>query len=64
MKGYDRAKAQLLKTVDLLEGINPSTAASLRECLEETFTVHRLGLPGMLRRCLCTTNVIESPHSG
>jgi len=23
-----------------------------------------LGLPGALRRCLCTTNVIESPNSG
>jgi len=36
----------------------------LREGLAETFTVNRLGLPGALRRCLCTTNVIESPNSG
>jgi hypothetical protein len=32
--------------------------------LEETFTVNALGLPGALRRCLCTTNIIESPQSG
>jgi len=42
----------------------PSAAASLREGLAETFTVNRLGLPGKLRRCLCTTNLIESPQAG
>jgi len=30
MKEYDKAKAQLLKTVEWLEEINPSAAASLR----------------------------------
>ncbi len=48
----------------MLETLHPSAAASLREGLAETFTVNRLGLPGALRRCLCTTNVIESPNSG
>jgi transposase-like protein len=47
-----------------LESEYPSAAASLLEGLEETFTVNRLGLPPTLRRCLCTTNIIESPHSG
>jgi len=47
-----------------LEDEYPSAAASLLEGLEETFTVNRLGLPPTLRRCLCTTNLIESPHSG
>jgi len=28
------------------------------------FTVNRLGLPSTLARCLVTTNLIESPHSG
>ncbi len=28
------------------------------------FTVNRLGLPPSLTRCLVSTNVIESPHSG
>ncbi len=42
----------------------PSAAASLREGLEELFTVNRIGLSKSLRRCLTTTNLIESPHSG
>jgi len=32
--------------------------------LEETFTINRLGLPPKLRRCLATTNIIESPTAG
>ena len=35
----------------------------MREGLDELFTVNRLGLSASLRRCLTTTNVIESPHS-
>jgi transposase-like protein len=42
----------------------PSAAASLREGLTEMFTVNRLNLPGALRRCLTTTNLIDSTHSG
>jgi transposase-like protein len=42
----------------------PGAAASLREGLDETFTINEMGLPGPLRRCLATTNVIESPGSG
>jgi putative transposase len=42
----------------------PSAAASLREGLKEMFTVNRMGLSPSLRRCLTTTNLIESPHSG
>lgn len=42
----------------------PSAAGSLREGLEELFTVNRLPLPGSLRRCLVTTNVIDATHSG
>jgi putative transposase len=47
-----------------LETEYPSAAGSLREGLEETFTINRLGLPASLRRSLATTNVIESPHAG
>jgi transposase-like protein len=47
-----------------LEREHPSAAASLREGLAEMFTINRLGLPRSLRRCLGTTNVIESPNSG
>ena len=42
----------------------PSAAASIREGLSEMFTVNRLELPASLRRCLVTTNVIDSTHSG
>ncbi len=42
----------------------PSAAASLREGLEETFTINRLELPPALRRGLATTNLIESPNAG
>ena len=42
----------------------PSAAASLREGLAELFTVNRLGLPVALRRCLTTTNIIDSSHAG
>ena len=57
---YAAAKKQLNKTVTWLEGLNPSAAASLREGLDETLTVIRLGLTDCLRRTLATTNPIES----
>ena len=60
----DKGMARLEELAKMLEAQHPSAAASLREGLAETFTVNRLGLPGALRRCLCTTNVIESPNSG
>lgn len=63
MKDYDQAKAQLVKTVTWLEGINPSAARSLEEGLEETLTLHRLGLPESLRKSLQSTNLIESALS-
>jgi putative transposase len=42
----------------------PSAAGSLREGLGEMFTISRLNLPGSLRRCLATTNLIDSTDSG
>jgi transposase-like protein len=47
-----------------LEREHPSAAASLREGLSEMFTINRLGLPPSLRRCLGSTNIIDSTHSG
>jgi transposase-like protein len=41
----------------------PSAADSLREGLDETLTVHRLGVPGLLRQTLSSTNAIESANS-
>jgi len=63
MKNYKEARAQLLKTVAWLDRINVSAAASLREGLEETLTLHRLGLPDTLRKSLSSTNLIESAFS-
>ena len=37
---------------------------SLREGLSEMFTINRLGLPPRLRKCLGSTNLIDSTHSG
>jgi transposase-like protein len=56
--------ARLEKQAQWLEREHPDAAASLREGLEEIFTVNRLGLPPSLMRCLTSTNIIESPHSG
>jgi transposase-like protein len=43
-----------------LEEYYPSAAASLREGLEDMFTVRRLGVPDRLARTLSCTNAIES----
>ncbi len=56
--------ARIEKQAEWLEREYPSAAASLREGLAEMFTVNRLGLSPRLSRCLVSTNVIESPHSG
>jgi transposase-like protein len=42
---------------------HPGAAASLREGLDETLTVLRLGLPRALERTLATTNPIENLNS-
>jgi putative transposase len=60
----DNGQAKLEKLAQWLEKEHPSAAASLREGLTEMFTINRLGLPASLRRCLGSTNVIESPNSG
>jgi putative transposase len=60
---HETAKASLEATARWLERINPDAASSLREGLEETLTVVRLGLAGALRQTLATTNPIESALS-
>ncbi|MFI5106131.1 MAG: IS256 family transposase, partial [Terriglobales bacterium] len=60
MTDYTAAKAELEKIFRQLERINPSAARSLEEGLEETLTVHRLGVGTLLRRTLASTNPIES----
>ena len=41
-----------------------AAARSLREGMQEMFTLQRLQIPASLHKCLATTNLIESPHSG
>ena len=57
------AKKALQKLHRELMELNPSAARSLEEGMEETLTVHRLGLDDLLRRTLATTNPIESAFS-
>ena len=54
------AKKQLLRLANSLEQDHPSAAGSIREGLDETLTVIRLGASGALLRTLCTTNPIEN----
>jgi len=63
MKDYATAKRELEALVAELAELNPSAAASLEEGLEETLTLHRLGVPEALRVSLRSTNPIESCFS-
>jgi putative transposase len=55
-KGLSAAKSLAQE----LEADHPDAAASLREGLEDMFTVRRLGVGGTLAATLSTTNCIES----
>ncbi|MDQ7827703.1 MAG: transposase, partial [Armatimonadota bacterium] len=57
---YAEAKAQLMALQRNLQGINASAARSLAEGLEETLTLHRLGLFEELGQSLKSTNMLES----
>jgi putative transposase len=56
--------AKLKKLSEWLAQEYPSAAESLLEGLTEMFTINRLDLPSQLRRCLASTNIIESPNAG
>jgi transposase-like protein len=58
-----RARRLLDHLARRLEHQHPGAAASLREGLEETLTVMRLGLPENLERVLSSTNLIENLFS-
>src|SRR5206468_211442 len=60
MSSYKDAKAALDHIADYLERLNPSAARSLKEGLEETLTLHRLGVADGLRVSFKSTNIIES----
>ena len=60
---YEEATDALEKLREELEDRNQSAAGSLAEGLEETLTLHRLGLYGVLGRSLKTTNCLESVNA-
>jgi putative transposase len=57
---HHRALEQLTRLADELEHTHPGAAGSLREGMQETLTVIRLGIKGKLRRTLESTNPAES----
>jgi putative transposase len=57
---HDRALDQLKQLVGELDRSRPGAAASLREGLEETLTLTRLGTRGKLKTTLASTNPCES----
>jgi putative transposase len=57
---HARALASLKALASQLAKVHPDAAGSLREGLEETLTLTRLGVSGALKRTLCSSNPIES----
>ena len=60
---YEEAKATLKALKPGLKLMNQSALKSLEEGLEETLTLHRLGLMPMLKDSFRTTNCIENVNS-
>jgi len=60
---YENAKGMLLSIRDELAKINLTSANSIEEGLEETLTLHRLGLVVEFGSSFSTTNCIESMNS-
>lgn len=56
----DKAVRDLRALATQLEQVNPDAAGSLREGLEEMFTVTRLKVTGTLLKSVATTNPVES----
>jgi transposase-like protein len=60
---YAEAKAALTALHRELEGRNQSAAASLAEGIEETLTLHRLGVYELVGASFKTTNCLESTNA-
>jgi len=60
---YEEALEKLQEIAEELQALHPGAAASLREGLEETLTVSRLGLSALFVTSLSSTNLIESSFS-
>ena len=61
--GGKEGRKKLEQYAGWLEKDWPSASASLREGLDELFTIDDLDLPPQLKRCLGTTNIIDNSHS-
>jgi transposase-like protein len=57
---YEQALSELRDLARELERQHPGAAASLREGMEETLTVTKLGIVGKLKQTLQSTNPVES----
>lgn len=57
-------KQQIEQLAQWYQRKHPSAANSLREGLDELFTINAMNLPTKLMRCVSTTNVIESANWG
>lgn len=63
LKDYEEAKKAMGELEAWLRQINESAAQSLQEAGEQLLTLHRLGVPELLRHTLHSTNPIESMFS-
>ena len=64
LSSAEEGEKRLEQIARQLEYDYSSAARSLREGMREMFTLQRLKIPAGLHKCLATTNLIESPHSG
>ena len=64
LSSAEEGEKRLEQIARQLEYDYASAARSLREGMKEMFTLQRLKVPTSLHKCLATTNLIESPHSG
>ena len=60
---YHEARYQLEDIIEELRHINIYASNSLKEGLEETLTIHRLGLKSDFGKSFSTTNIIENLNS-
>jgi transposase-like protein len=60
LTNFDEARAELEAIASSLAKQRPGAAASLREGLEQTLTVNRLGIGGSLLQTVDSTNPVES----
>lgn len=61
---YEQGMAKLEALARRLEKQQTGAASSLREGLEEMFTLNRLGVPKSLHKSLSSTNIIDSTFNG